>query len=186
MFLQHLATALLCFISSQLQPAVLRVCLETLRILSRDRRALGPMVTDSALITLAHLGGISLLQACPKQEERAEAQTARTHSWIHTRAASGSEEAADVDATPLSVSSVVPPSCPVVACAANNNGFVHHCDKWTDDHHVTLAQKNIQEKNSGEEEMEEDGDVCRNEAIKVLCNVIYNSPRAQEAASTLR
>ncbi|CAK6983943.1 synembryn-A [Scomber scombrus] len=183
---EHLATALLCFISSQLQPAVLQVCLQTLRILSRDRRALGPMVTDSALITLAHLGGISLLQACPKQEERAEDQSPRTHSWIHTRAASGSEEAADGDATPLSVNSVVPPSCPVVACAANNNGFVHHCDKWTDDRHMTLAQKNIQEKNSGEEEMEDDGDVCRNEAIKVLCNVIYNSPRAQEAASTLR
>uniref|UniRef100_A0A3B4XAY6 Synembryn n=1 Tax=Seriola lalandi dorsalis TaxID=1841481 RepID=A0A3B4XAY6_SERLL len=66
---------------SQLQPAVLRVCLHTLRILSRDRRALGPMVTDSALLTLAHLG---------------------------------------------------------------------------------------------------DGEVCRKEAMKVLCNVVYNSPRAQE------
>uniref|UniRef100_A0A3B4XMF4 Synembryn n=1 Tax=Seriola lalandi dorsalis TaxID=1841481 RepID=A0A3B4XMF4_SERLL len=77
----RLATALLSFISSQLQPAVLRVCLHTLRILSRDRRALGPMVTDSALLTLAHLG---------------------------------------------------------------------------------------------------DGEVCRKEAMKVLCNVVYNSPRAQE------
>uniref|UniRef100_A0A3B4F2X2 Synembryn n=1 Tax=Pundamilia nyererei TaxID=303518 RepID=A0A3B4F2X2_9CICH len=81
--------SLLCFIGSQLQPAVLRVCLHTLRILSRDRRALGHMVTDSALLTLAHMG-------------------------------------------------------------------------------------------------EEDGEVCRKEALKVLCNVIYNSPRAQERASALR
>eukprot|EP00064_Thunnus_orientalis_P014686 superscaffoldBa00002586_g14733 len=181
---ERLATALLCFISSQLQPAVLRVCLQTLRILSRDRRALGPMVTDSALLTLAHLGGISLLQACPQQEERAEDQS---HSQIH-RAASGHEEAADADATLLAVSSVVSPSCPVVACAAKNNDLVHQWCKWTDDGHVMPAhgKKDIQEENIHEEEIEEDGDVCRNEAIKVLCNVIYNSPRAQETASTLR
>ncbi|XP_027140816.1 synembryn-A [Larimichthys crocea] len=104
---QRLATVLLCFISSQLQPAVLRVCLHTLRILSRDRRALGPMVTDSALLTLVHLGGISLLQ-------------------------------------------------------------------------------DTREENSEEEEKEEDVEVCRKEAMKVLCNVIYNSSKAQERASTLR
>ncbi|XP_044186019.1 synembryn-A [Thunnus albacares] len=181
---ERLATALLCFISSQLQPAVLRVCLQTLRILSRDRRALGPMVTDSALLTLAHLGGISLLQACPQQEERAEDQS---HSQIH-RAASGCEEAADADATLLAVSSVVSPSCPVVACDAKNNDLVHQWCKWTDDGHVMPAhgKRDIQEENIHEEEIEEDGDVCRNEAIKVLCNVIYNSPRAQETASTLR
>ncbi|XP_042249432.1 synembryn-A [Thunnus maccoyii] len=164
---ERLATALLCFISSQLQPAVLRVCLQTLRILSRDRRALGPMVTDSSLLTLAHLGGISLLQAYPQQEERAEDQS---HSQIH-RAASGREEAADADATLLA-----------------NNDLVHQWCKWTDDGHVMPAhgKRDIQEENIHEEEIEEDGDVCRNEAIKVLCNVIYNSPRAQETASTLR
>uniref|UniRef100_A0A672HWZ1 Synembryn n=1 Tax=Salarias fasciatus TaxID=181472 RepID=A0A672HWZ1_SALFA len=53
---QHLAAALLAFVSGPLQPAVLRVCLQTLRILSRDRRALDPLVTDEALFTLAHLG----------------------------------------------------------------------------------------------------------------------------------
>uniref|UniRef100_A0A3B5LLT8 Synembryn n=1 Tax=Xiphophorus couchianus TaxID=32473 RepID=A0A3B5LLT8_9TELE len=62
-----LAAALLCFVGGQLQPAVLRACLHTLRILSRDRRALGPMVTDSSLLTLTHLGGINLLQ--PRQQQ---------------------------------------------------------------------------------------------------------------------
>ncbi|KAM7372487.1 hypothetical protein PAMP_009651 [Pampus punctatissimus] len=185
---EHLATALLCFINSQLQPAVLRVCLQTLRIVSRDRRALGTMVTDSALLSLAYLGGISLNQACRQQEERAEDHSARTHSQIHRRATSGCEEAADADATPLAVSSVDSPSCPVeVVCAATTNDLVH-CYKWTDDSHVMLARgkRDIREENSDEEEIEEDGEVCRKEAIKVLCNVIYNSPRAQERASTLR
>ncbi|XP_071761311.1 chaperone Ric-8A [Centroberyx gerrardi] len=100
---KRLATAVLCYIHSQLQPPVLRVCLRTLRILSRDRRALGPLVTNSALLTLANLGGITLW------EEKTE-----------------------------------------------------------------------------EEEKEEDGEVCRKEAMKALCNVIYNSQRAQERASTLR
>uniref|UniRef100_A0A3B5LRS5 Synembryn n=1 Tax=Xiphophorus couchianus TaxID=32473 RepID=A0A3B5LRS5_9TELE len=86
--------ALLCFVGGQLQPAVLRACLHTLRILSRDRRALGPMVTDSSLLTLTHLGD-------------------------------DSEEDGKVD----------------------------------------------------------DGEVCRKEAMKVLCNIIYNSPLARERAS---
>lgn len=167
MFLQRLATALLCFISSQLQPAVLRVCLHTLRILSRDRRALGPMVTDSALFTLAHLGGIGGLQACPQQEE---------------------ENTEDADVAPSAVSSTL--STPVeVAGAATTNGSVYHCYKWSGDGgHVVLARgkKDTREENSEEKEREEDGEVCRKEAMKVLCNVIYNSPRAQERASALR
>ncbi|XP_072225103.1 chaperone Ric-8A-like [Leuresthes tenuis] len=101
---KDLSAALLCFVSGHLQPSVLRVCLHTLRILSRDRKALGPMVTDRALITLAHLGGIKLLQTYDSEEE----------------------------------------------------------------------------------EKEEDGKVCRKEAMKVLCNIIYNSPWARERASALR
>ncbi|XP_038595475.1 synembryn-A isoform X2 [Micropterus salmoides] len=188
---QRLATVLLCFISSQLQPAVLRVCLHTLRILSRDRLALGPMVTDSALFTLAHLGGISLLPTCPQQEEeeKTEDLSARTHSHIHRRAASGWEAAADADATPLSVSSVLACCAAEVAGAATTNGSVQHYCKWTGDGgHVVLARgkKDTREEDSEEQEKEEDGEVCRKEAIKVLCNVIYNSPRAQERASSLR
>ncbi|KAI3360273.1 hypothetical protein L3Q82_014594, partial [Scortum barcoo] len=129
---QRLAAALLCFISGQLQPAVLRVCLYTLRILSRDRRALGPMVTDSALFTLAHLGGISSLQACPQQEEETTA-----------------------DAAPSAGGSVL--STPVeVAGAATINGSVYHCYEWRGDGgHVLLARgkKDTREENKrGERE----------------------------------
>uniref|UniRef100_A0A672YW37 Synembryn n=1 Tax=Sphaeramia orbicularis TaxID=375764 RepID=A0A672YW37_9TELE len=66
---QRLTEALLSFINNQLQPPVLRTCLHTLRILSRDRRALGPLVTDNALLTFANLGGISISQTYPQQEE---------------------------------------------------------------------------------------------------------------------
>ncbi|XP_049417351.1 synembryn-A [Epinephelus fuscoguttatus] len=176
---QRLAAALLCFISTQLQPAVLRVCLHTLRILSRDQRALGPMVTDSALCTFAHLGGISLLQ----EEGSTEDQTVRTPSQIHRGAESHCEGTADANATPRSVSFSAPVE---VDDAATTNGSVRH--KWRGDGgHVVLARgkKDTRKENSEEEQKEEDGEVCRKEAIKVLCNVIYNSPRAQERASTL-
>uniref|UniRef100_A0A8C4Z265 Synembryn n=1 Tax=Gadus morhua TaxID=8049 RepID=A0A8C4Z265_GADMO len=84
-----------------LRPGVLSACLRTLRILSRDRQALGPLVTDGALLTLAGHGGI-----CSDRSEGGD-----------------------------------PP---------------------------------------------EDGEVCRKEAMKTLCNVIYNSPEAQDRASALR
>lgn len=181
---QRLATALLCFISNQLQPAVLRVCLHTLRILSRDWRALGPLVTDSALFTLAHLGGVSLQQTCPQQEGEKAEDLQVSYSHIHR-----GSQAEDAAATPLSVSSALTCCAPVEAAAAATNGSVHHCYKWSGDGgHVVLARgkKDTREEDSKEEEMEEDGDVCSKEAMKVLCNVIYNSPRAQERASTLR
>ncbi|XP_026214545.1 synembryn-A [Anabas testudineus] len=167
---QRLAAVLLCFISGQLQPAVLRVCLHTLRILSRDRRGLGPMVTDCALFTLAYLGGIR----SPQEAEVAEDDSDRTHSHINRGTLSGCEEA---------VTSVQ------VAGAVTSNGSVHHCYEWkgAGDHVVlTRGKKDTREESSEEEDKEEDGELCKKEALKVLCNVIYNSPRAQERASTLR
>lgn len=133
------------------------------------------MVTDCALFTLAHLGGISSLKACPQQEVgAAQDQSARTHSHIHRGAVSDCEEAAAA-ATPSSISSVV--------------ATVDHCyeRKGAGGHVVlTRGKKDPHDENSEEEEKEEDGEVCKKEALKVLCNVIYNSPRAQERASALR
>lgn len=53
----------------RLQPGVLRVCLRTLRIISRDRKALSPLITDYAILTLARLRGISTLLTWPEEEE---------------------------------------------------------------------------------------------------------------------
>ncbi|KAM6905145.1 chaperone Ric-8A [Xenentodon cancila] len=187
---QDLAAALLCFVGGQLQPAVLRVCLHTLRILSRDRRALGPMVTDTALFTLAHLGGISFVQTCPHQDsEKVKDVSAAAQAQSQRRAASGHEEVADAESTSASVCSVVSFSVPVmVSAAAATDGSDIHCYRWRgDEGQVVLApgKRDIREEDM-EEEKEEDWDVCRKEAVKVLCNVIYNSQKAQEKASALR
>uniref|UniRef100_A0A8C2PRG1 Synembryn n=1 Tax=Cyprinus carpio TaxID=7962 RepID=A0A8C2PRG1_CYPCA len=53
----------------RLQPGVLRVCLRTLQIISRDRKALSPLIIDYAILTLARLGGISTLLTWPEEEE---------------------------------------------------------------------------------------------------------------------
>ncbi|XP_063077137.1 synembryn-A [Engraulis encrasicolus] len=100
---RHLTAVLSHYIRSEPPGRILRACLLALRILSRDKKILGPLVTDDSLLTLAKLGGVS----------------------------SGEEE----------------------------------------------------------EEEEEDGvaeDMQRKEAMKVLCNVVYNSVWAQERASELR
>ncbi|KAK5623441.1 hypothetical protein CRENBAI_014225 [Crenichthys baileyi] len=182
----NLAAALLCFVSGQLQPAVLRACLHTLRILSRDRRALGPMVTDGALFTLAHLGGIDLLQPCQLLDRsKTEAQWDRTQTQIHRAEPSGCQGAADADVKCAVSYSVTTKE----VCVSTTNGSDCHFYKQRgNEGHLVLApgKKDAREEDSEKDRKEEDGEVCRKEAMKVLCNLIYNSPQAQERASALR
>lgn len=128
------------------------------------------MVTDCALFTLTHMGGIS----SQKEAGAAHDQSARAQS--HTdRGAASCCEAAAAAATPSSVRSV--------------EATVDHCNEWKcAEGHVVLTRgkKDSHDENSEGEEKEEDAEVCRKEALKILCNVIYNSPKAQERASTLR
>uniref|UniRef100_A0A8C1ZL56 Synembryn n=1 Tax=Cyprinus carpio TaxID=7962 RepID=A0A8C1ZL56_CYPCA len=56
---QALATVLIRFLQTEPQGRVLKACLRSIRILSRDKKVLGPLITDRALLTLAYLGGIS-------------------------------------------------------------------------------------------------------------------------------
>uniref|UniRef100_A0A668RTR5 Synembryn n=1 Tax=Oreochromis aureus TaxID=47969 RepID=A0A668RTR5_OREAU len=56
---QNLGVVLVRFIRTEVKCHLLRVCLRTLRILSRDQKVLGPLVTDSALLTLAKLAGLT-------------------------------------------------------------------------------------------------------------------------------
>ncbi|RVE68962.1 hypothetical protein OJAV_G00073020 [Oryzias javanicus] len=165
---QDLAAALLSFVSGQLQPAVLRVCLHTLRILSRDCRALGPMVSDTALFTLAHLGGI--LQNKAKEEQTP-----------------GRRETVDAHGPPLTENADVSLSEAVRAAATTHTSTV--CSSsWRggEERMLVPGKKDTREEDSEDEEKEEDGEVCRKEAMKVLCNIIYNSPHAQQRASALR
>uniref|UniRef100_A0A8C5GY46 Synembryn n=1 Tax=Gouania willdenowi TaxID=441366 RepID=A0A8C5GY46_GOUWI len=52
---------------------LLRVCLRTLRILSRDKKVLAPLVTDGALLTLAKLAGLTTSDTSEEDEPEKEA-----------------------------------------------------------------------------------------------------------------
>uniref|UniRef100_A0A8C6UJP8 Synembryn n=1 Tax=Neogobius melanostomus TaxID=47308 RepID=A0A8C6UJP8_9GOBI len=56
---KNLALVLVGFIRTETQCNLLKVSLRSLRILSRDKRVLAPLVTDSALLTLAKLAGLT-------------------------------------------------------------------------------------------------------------------------------
>lgn len=57
---EHLGELVLGFLDGDLQPSCQLACLETIRILSRDKRCLGPFITCSAMSTLARYAGISV------------------------------------------------------------------------------------------------------------------------------
>lgn len=61
--LQHLGELVMGFLNRELQPPCLLVCLETVRILSRDKYGVDPFISCSAMSTLAHYAGIATI--CP-------------------------------------------------------------------------------------------------------------------------
>ncbi|XP_029379169.1 chaperone Ric-8A isoform X2 [Echeneis naucrates] len=70
---QHLGELVVGFLNRELQPSCLLACLETARILSRDKHCLDPFICHSAMSTLAHYAGIAVTSkstpARIKQEE---------------------------------------------------------------------------------------------------------------------
>ncbi|RXN33699.1 synembryn-A-like isoform X1 [Labeo rohita] len=207
---RRLAAALIWFIRMRLQPGVLRVCLRTLRIISRDRKALAPLITDYAILTLARLGGISALPTWPEEEE---AEWGSSHSDIASE--NETETHPDNNGSNTHHSTCYregddSPSCVCVsaACAESldSEGGVQNitsnCNigrETQNDHYdenvrkdgvcglLTRGKRDVRgEKDEEGEEGYDDGEVWRKEAMKALCNVIYNSPKAQERASILR
>ncbi|XP_014827456.1 PREDICTED: synembryn-A-like [Poecilia mexicana] len=63
---KRLGELVLSFLSKELQPSCLLACLETVRILTRDKECLDPFISRSAMLTLAHYSGIAHL-AAPSQ-----------------------------------------------------------------------------------------------------------------------
>uniref|UniRef100_A0A3P9NKY6 Synembryn n=1 Tax=Poecilia reticulata TaxID=8081 RepID=A0A3P9NKY6_POERE len=55
---RRLGELVLSFLSRELQPSCLLACLETVRILTRDKQCLDPFISRSAMLTLAHYSGI--------------------------------------------------------------------------------------------------------------------------------
>ncbi|XP_030649771.1 synembryn-A [Chanos chanos] len=220
---RRLAAALIWFIRMQLQPGVLRVCLRTLRIISRDRQALAPLVTDTALLTLAHLGGITSLPFPLEVEEEGQwdltqGQWDPTQITLQPQQQSGTvakpgascfeedekatgamETAAVSSSVSLSRDGQEQCACTVsrVTQEENHNSVqavvieTHsNPNSKVDGVHGVLVRGKRDAKGEGDEEQSEEGDddgeVWRKEAMKALCNVIYNSQRAQERASDLR
>ncbi|TMS06704.1 Synembryn-A [Larimichthys crocea] len=57
---EHLGELVLSFLNRELQPSCQLACLETVRILSRDKHCLHPFISHSAMSTLARYAGIAL------------------------------------------------------------------------------------------------------------------------------
>ncbi|KAF5888254.1 synembryn-A-like isoform X1, partial [Clarias magur] len=169
----------LSYAETRLQPGVLAVSLRTLRILSRDRQALAPFITDSAILTLTRLGGI---EAPPfSHPDHAEGKTGgegeekvddvNTDLHVHFTDAAGPHVSSASSHTPR--------------CVSNN---ITETERTDGIHGVLLRGKRDAREEDDEERNEwcDTGEVWRKEAMKTLCNVIYNSQRAQERASALR
>ncbi|XP_029109734.1 synembryn-A isoform X2 [Scleropages formosus] len=154
---QRLAAALVHFVGMQLQPGALRVCLCTLRILSRERHALTPLASDTALLTLARLGGLS--SPPPSHDEDAD-EPGRGGPPAGSDTSSPSQMARSEE-----------------LCSGSGTERA--------DGGAEVARGRALGEGEAEEE-DDDGDACRKEALKALCNVIYSSQRAQERASALR
>ncbi|XP_053095253.1 synembryn-A [Pangasianodon hypophthalmus] len=180
---RRLAEALLQFVRTRLQPGVLSVCLRTLRILSRDRHALAPFITDSAILTLACLGGIKTPPLSHRDDEEEDKER-------------GEEKVDNVESNPVSNMDFhvhFSDAAPHVSSAPSHTPCCVSEDitemERSDGIHGVLARGKRDAREEEDEERSEwcdDGEVWRKEAMKTLCNVIYNSQRAQERASALR
>ncbi|XP_026870529.2 synembryn-A [Electrophorus electricus] len=181
---RRLAAALIWFVQSQLQPGVLRACLSTLRILSRDWQAQAPFITDSAILTLARLAGITCLPL-PNEEEEVEVREGEG-SCCGSSTSDGHPRGSC-----CSKPRVTPPDMRGRPGEVVIETCYERCQpsRYGKNHSGMLARGKRDARGESEEEGEacyDDGEASRKEAMKALCNVIYNSQRAQERASALR
>lgn len=200
---QNLAIVLVRFIRTGVKCRLLRVSLRSLRILSRDKRILGPLVTDTALLTLAKLAGLTTTDATDEATDPdtdfydniltslAEAKAHQSH---------GDEDDADLEGADQNE------ACDEDAKSDISNAnsgdvdslswFGSHRTSINEMHRGSIHQKVLERgrrdrresKIEREEEEEEEGEseeAQRKEAMKVLCNVVYNSTWAQERFSAL-
>ncbi|XP_043091352.1 synembryn-A [Puntigrus tetrazona] len=205
---RRLAAALIWFIRMRLQPGVLRVCLRTLRIISRDRKALAPLITDYAILTLARLGGISVLPTWPEEEEAEWGSDITQQNETETRLDDNGGKTqrptcyrAEDDSVSVSAACAQPllsegglqlnPVNVTSNCNTEREAQNECCEENARKDGVcgllTRGKRDAREEKDEEgEEGYDDGEVWRKEAMKALCNIIYNSPKAQERASILR
>ncbi|XP_013865735.1 chaperone Ric-8A isoform X2 [Austrofundulus limnaeus] len=83
---EHLGELVMSFLNRELQPPCLLTCLETVRILSRDKHGVDPFISCSAMSTLAGYAGIATV--CPAT--LVQGQPAEGHVDDEEEAAEGS------------------------------------------------------------------------------------------------
>uniref|UniRef100_A0A667WKA4 Synembryn n=1 Tax=Myripristis murdjan TaxID=586833 RepID=A0A667WKA4_9TELE len=67
---ERLGELVLGFLNKELQPSCQLACLETTRILSRDKHCVNPFITRSAMATLARYAGIMVHTDTPEQDSK--------------------------------------------------------------------------------------------------------------------
>ncbi|XP_029690295.1 synembryn-A isoform X2 [Takifugu rubripes] len=196
---QNLAGVLLRFIGTGVKGHLLRVCLRTLRILSRDKKVLGPFVTDTALLALARHAGLT---TCDRSEDAGDSDTEFYDSIIaslaeakvsqsrvededdHNEECSAFDEDAKSD-----VSNANSGDLDSISWAGSHRTSINEMHRGSI--HQKLLERGRRDrresKMDAEEEEQDSGEEAqRKEAMKVLCNVVYNSIWAQERFSSLR
>lgn len=184
---------------------MLRVSLHTLRILSRDKKVLGPFVTDSALLTVARLAGLT---TCDASDEASDPDADFYDNIIASLTEAKlsqcrtDEDEGDVEANEQN------DECSAFdedakSDVSNANSGEPDSISWLGSHRTSINEMHRgsihqrvlergrrdrrESKMDVEEEDEDSGEETqRKEAMKVLCNVVYNSIWAQERFSALR
>lgn len=206
--LQNLAVVLLRFVGSGVKGQLLRVCLRSLRILSRDKKVLGPFVTDTALLTVARHAGLTTGDTGDDTgDDMGDADAEFYDSIIASLAeAKVSQSRIDEDEGYVVPGDSNEECCPLDEDAKSDVSNANSADldsiSWVESHRAgnevhrgSIHQKMLERgrrdrresKMDVEEEEEDSGEEAqRKEAMKVLCNVVYNSVWAQERFSSLR
>ncbi|XP_049614247.1 synembryn-A isoform X2 [Syngnathus scovelli] len=192
---QGLAVVLVRFIRAGIPCYLLQVTLRTLRILSRDKRILGPLVTDNALLTLAKAAGLNSPEANDDEPDDVPDSDfydniiASLAQEVQTPSCCGDD---DSDDDPdRECSSTLEDDAKLDLCSdldginqpSSHRGSIHHKE-------LEQGRKDRRESKMENADEEDDGvsgeELKRKEALKVLCNLVYNSTWAQERFSTLR
>ncbi|XP_012718524.2 synembryn-A [Fundulus heteroclitus] len=195
---QNLAVVIVRFMRSGVKRSLQTVSLHSLRILTRDKKILGHLVTDSTLLTLAKLAGLTADDA---GEEANDPDSDFYDNIIASLAEAkllqgrAEEDGGEGEAVhPNEELSVVDEDSRSDELDSDS-WFGSHRTSINEMHKGSIRQKALERgrrdrresKMEGEGEEGEQGEEgLRKEALKVLCNMVYNSTWAQERFSALR
>ncbi|TRY98462.1 hypothetical protein DNTS_030340, partial [Danionella cerebrum] len=187
---QVLATVLIHFIQTEPPCHVLGSCLRSLRILSRDKKVLGPLVTDQALLTLARLGGISNTPIAKEEDSCSDADPYDDVMMALSELRSGRLDEGEDDMSSESVDLMVWGSgdwCKERKASTFSNMSLGPSRRKSSVFKALMPGKRDSRGSLGAGDQEEgDEEANRKEVMKVFCNIVYNSAWAQERASELR